>query len=199
MLDFRSSSVFNPPSSALPLLTRRTAKFFLLTLAGTGLLTLSAKVQVPFWPVPMTMQTVAVIMLAMLGGARLGTATVMLYLIEGAIGLPVFAGTPERGIGLSYMVGPTGGYLAGFAAAALVAGFLAERGWNRTVSKALVANALGTAIILALGTVWLAFFVGMSTAISVGLTPFLLTSAVKIGLGGVIVPLLSSWRLHHGR
>jgi len=193
MPDSRATSVSTSPSSALPLLNRRTAKFLLLALAGTGLLTLSAKIQVPFWPVPMTLQTLAVIMLAMLGGARLGAATVVLYLIEGAAGLPVFAGTPERGIGLAYMVGPTGGYLIGFVAAALATGFLAERGWGRTIGKALIANTLGTAIILAFGTVWLAFFVGASKAIAVGLTPFLLTSAVKIGLGGMIVPLLSSW------
>src|ERR687893_287399 len=81
---------------------------------GVCLLTLSAKVQVPFWPVPMTMQTLVVFMLGMAYGARLGAATVFAYLLVGAAGLPVFAGTPERGIGLTYMMGPTGGFLIGF-------------------------------------------------------------------------------------
>ena len=83
-------------------------------IAANALLILSAKIQVPFWPVPMTMQTLVVVALGLGMGLRLGTAAMLLYLVEGAIGLPVFAGTPERGIGLAYMAGPTGGYLAGF-------------------------------------------------------------------------------------
>ena len=104
----------------------------LLALAGSLLLTLSAKVQVPFYPVPITMQSLVVLCLGATLGARLGAATVVLYLLEGALGLPVFAGTPERGIGLAYMAGPTGGYLIGFVAAAYLVGLLAERGWDRS-------------------------------------------------------------------
>src|SRR5690606_14969027 len=89
---------------------------------GTLLLTASAKIQVPFWPVPMTMQTFVVLFLGAALGPRLGALTVLLYLAQGALGLPVFAGTPEKGIGLAYMLGPTGGYLIGFVPAAYVVG-----------------------------------------------------------------------------
>ncbi len=95
-----------------------------IALAATGLLTLSAKVQVPFYPVPMTMQSLVVLVIGAAFGWRLGMATVMFYLLQGLAGLPVFAGTPEKGVGLAYMMGPTGGYLIGFVAAAFVTGFL---------------------------------------------------------------------------
>ena len=164
-----------------------------LALAGSALLALSAKIQVPFWPVPMTMQTFAVIVLAMAFGARLGAATVALYLLEGAVGLPVFAGTPEKGIGLAYMMGPTGGYLAGFLAAAGLAGWMAERGWDRSFLKATAVNALATAVIFTGGLAWLAVMVGPAKAVAVGLTPFLAASAFKIALGGAVMPLAWSF------
>ena len=97
----------------------------LLALAGTGLLWASAKVQVPFYPVPMTFQTAVVLLIGIAYGARLGAATMLLYLAEGAIGLPVFAGTPARGIGLAYMMGPTGGYLVSYVLAAALVGWVA--------------------------------------------------------------------------
>lgn len=164
-----------------------------LALAGSALLALSAKIQVPFWPVPMTMQTFAVIVLAMAFGARLGAATVALYLLEGAVGLPVFAGTPEKGIGLAYMMGPTGGYLAGFLAAAGLAGWMAERGWDRSFLKAATVNMLATAVIFAGGLAWLAVMAGPAKAVAVGLTPFLAASAFKIALGGAVMPLAWSF------
>ncbi len=164
-----------------------------LALAGSALLALSAKIQVPFWPVPMTMQTFAVIVLAMAFGARLGAATVALYLLEGAVGLPVFAGTPEKGIGLAYMMGPTGGYLAGFLVAAGLAGWMAERGWDRSFLKATAVNALATAVIFTGGLAWLAVLVGPAKAVAVGLTPFLAASAFKIALGGAVMPLAWSF------
>lgn len=166
-----------------------------LALAGSALLALSAKIQVPFWPVPMTMQTFAVIVLAMAFGARLGAATVALYLLEGAVGLPVFAGTPEKGIGLAYMMGPTGGYLAGFLVAAGLAGWMAERGWDRSFLKATAVNALATAVIFTGGLAWLAVLVGPAKAVAVGLTPFLAASAFKIALGGAVMPL--AWSFAH--
>ena len=100
--------------------------------SGVCLLTLSAKLQVPFYPVPMTMQTLVVLMIGMACGRVLGTATVAAYLLAGAAGLPVFAGTPERGIGLAYMMGPTGGFLLGFLVSAWLIGALAERGWSNS-------------------------------------------------------------------
>ena len=105
----------------------RPLRALLLALLGSALLTISAKIEVPFYPVPMTMQTLVVLLLGMAFGARLGAATVLLYLAEGAVGLPVFAGTPERGIGIAYMLGPTGGYLVGFVLSAAITGWLTER------------------------------------------------------------------------
>ena len=103
-----------------------------LIIAGSLLLTLSAKIKVPFYPVPMTMQTLAVMLIGFTFGWRLAGAAVLFYLAQGALGLPVFLlGTPEKGIGLAYMMGPTGGYLLGFVLAAVLCGWLAERGWDR--------------------------------------------------------------------
>ena len=101
-----------------------------LALAGAALITLGAKIQIPFWPVPMTLHTLSVFLVALTLGPRLGLAAMAAYLGAGAAGLPVFSGTPERGIGLSYMVGPTGGYLLGYLVAAGLTGWLAiGRGW----------------------------------------------------------------------
>lgn len=160
---------------------------------GVCLLTLSAKLQVPFWPVPMTMQTLVVLMLGMAYGPWLGAGTVLAYLLVGAMGFPVFAGTPERGLGLPYMLGPTGGFLFGFVAAGWLAGVLAERGWDRTVVRCGIAMLLGTAVIILAGLAWLAPVVGLARAIEVGFVPFLASSVVKIALGAVSLPLI--WRL----
>jgi len=160
--------------------------------AGVCLLTLSAKLQVPFYPVPMTMQTLVVLMIGMAYGRVLGTATVLAYLLAGAAGLPVFAGTPERGIGLAYMMGPTGGYLLGFVISAWLMGVLAERGWSGSVLLSAAAMIVGHALILAGGIAWLAVLLGPEKAIATGLVPFLATTAVKCALGAVAVPTI--WR-----
>ena len=166
----------------------------LLAVAGTIVLWISAKVQVPFYPVPMTMQTFVVLVIGMAYGWRLGAATLGLYLVEGAFGLPVLANTPERGIGLAYMVGPTGGYLAGFVFAAGIVGWLAERGWDRNVLTTLAAMTLGTAIIFAFGLVWLGTVIGWDKPVlTLGLTPFLPGAAFKIALAALTLPL--AWRL----
>lgn len=156
-------------------------------LIGSLLLALSARVQVPFWPVPMTMQALAVLVIGMTLRARLGATVVAIYVLEGLLGLPVFAGTPERGLGFAYLLGPTGGYLIGFVLAAYVAGWLAERGYGRTLLRAVLAQAAGTAIILSVGCAWLAAQFGVEKAITAGLLPFVLASLVKIGLGAVLV------------
>jgi len=153
-----------------------------LCLFGSLLLALSAKVQVPFWPVPMTMQTFVVLVLGAAYGWRLGLATVLLYLAEGAAGLPVFAGSPERGIGLAYMVGPTGGYLLGFALSALATGWMVERGWGKGLLGLTLAMLIGHALILAPGVAWLAMAIGWSKAVAVGLTPFWAATALKTAL-----------------
>jgi biotin transport system substrate-specific component len=151
-----------------------------LAVLGSALLTISAKVQVPFYPVPMTMQTLVVLLIGMAFGARLGVATVALYLAEGAAGLPVFAGTPEKGLGLAYMMGPTGGYLLGFVLAAGIAGWIVER--RRDATGLALAVLAGSIAIYASGVLWLASFVGLGKALELGLVPFLWGDLLKAGL-----------------
>lgn len=169
---------------------QRLLRDLLMVVAGSLLLTVSAKLQVPFWPVPMTMQTYAVILLGAVLGWRLGTASVLFYLAQGAVGLPVFA----AGGGLAYFAGPTGGYLVGFAVAALLVGLLASRGWDRRLPTALLMMAAGTAAILALGVAWLSIFLGsLDKAVAAGLTPFLLGAVFKTLLAALTAPL--GWKL----
>jgi biotin transport system substrate-specific component len=156
---------------------------------GAALLALSAKVQVPFWPVPMTMQTLVVLLLGTAYGARLGVATVLLYLVEGAVGLPVFAGA---GAGPGYMAGPTAGYLVGFVAAAWLAGTLAERGWDRSLVGVTAAMALGHALVFVPGIAWLATFLGTEQALAVGLLPFIGATVLKTLLGAGLMQ--AAWR-----
>lgn len=171
----------------------RLVRNIVLAIVGSLALWVSAKIQVPSYPVPMTMQTFVVLVVGMAFGWRLGAATVLLYLAEGAVGLPVFAGTPERGIGLAYMVGPTGGYLLGFAVAAAVVGWLGERGWDRRAPMTLFAMVIGTAIIFIFGSIWLGSVIGWDKPIlEVGVAPFLPGAAFKIALAAAVLPL--TWR-----
>ena len=164
----------------------------ILIAAGTALLTLSAKVNLPLPYVPMTLQTLVVLMLAAAYGWRLGCATVLAYLAEGAIGLPVFAGPVG---GLAPLAGPTAGYLFGFVAAAFVMGWLSERGWDRNMAWLFAAMAIGHFIILAAGFAWLAYGIGLGTgkAWLVGVLPFIAGSVVKSALGATLLP--AAWRL----
>jgi biotin transport system substrate-specific component len=171
----------------------RALRHAVLVAVGSVLLTLSAKIQIPFWPVPMTMQTYVVVVLGMAYGTRLGVATVLFYLAQAAVGLPVLAGTPERGIGLPYMVGPTGGYLVGFVAAAALAGELAARGWDRSFARTLLAMALAHVLIFVPGVAWLAVSMGWERALAVGVVPFIGATVAKTLLGVVTLPL--AWRL----
>ena len=149
-----------------------------LAVLGSLLLWASAKVQVPFWPVPMTLQTAAVFLIGLAYGPRLGLATVALYLAEGAAGLPVFAGTPEKGVGLPYLLGPTGGYLAGFLAAAWIAGRAA--GLRLRLPGVVGMLLLASAAIYGPGLLWLSAFVGAENAVRFGLLPFVLGDLVKL-------------------
>ena len=165
----------------------------LLAVGGTVLLTIAAKMNIPFYPVPLTMTTFVVLTIGMAFGWRLGGATVALYLAEGAIGLPVFAGTPEKGIGLAYMAGPTGGYLLGYLVAAVVVGWLAEKGWDRNVFTTLAAMIIGTAIIFAPGIYWLGMLFGWDKPILAwGLWPFMAGAGFKIALATAVLPL--AWK-----
>jgi biotin transport system substrate-specific component len=166
---------------------------FALVALGACLLTLSAKTQVPAWPVPMTMQTYVVLVIGMAYGTRLAVATVLAYLVAGALGLPVFAGTPAKGIGLAYMIGPTGGYLLGFVAAAWLCGSLAARGWDRGIVQSLFAMTAAHLLILVLGVMWLAVLIGVPRAIALGFTPFIAATVVKTVLAGMTLPL--AWRI----
>ena len=170
------------------------ARFVALAVTGSLLLTLSAKIQIPFYPVPMTMQTFVLLVLAMVLGWRLGVASVLLYLAEGALGLPVFAGTPEKGIGIAYMLGGTGGYLLGFVLAVAVCGWLAQRGWDRRVWSTALAMLIGNVLIYVPGLLWLGSLYGWDKPIlQWGLTPFVYGDLLKLALAAATLPL--AWRL----
>jgi biotin transport system substrate-specific component len=159
-----------------------------LALAGTVVLYASAKVQVPFFPVPMTLQTLAIMLVAAAYGFRLGVATILLYLAEAAVGIPVLAGTPEKGIGLIYMMGSTGGYLVGFVIATALVGWFAERGFDRSIPRLFVVMLAADAIVLAVGFAWLATLIGPEKAWTFGVVPFLLGDALKIAIAAALVP-----------
>ena len=137
------------------------------------ILTVSAKMHVPLWPVPITMQTFAVLVIGATYGARLGALTVLLYLAEGALGLPVFSGTPEKGIGVAYMVGPAGGYLLGFLIAVAAVGWCANRGHFRTLAGSTLAVGLGIVAVYVPGVIWLSALIGIEKAIQLGILSFL--------------------------
>jgi biotin transport system substrate-specific component len=160
-----------------------------LIVAGTALLTLSAKIKLPLPYVPMTLQTLVVLLIGAAYGWRLGVATVVAYLGQGAAGLPVFAGPVG---GLAPLVGPTAGYLFGFVAAAFVTGWLSERGWDRSVPRLFVAMGMGHIVILVAGFAWLAFGIrlGIEKAWLVGVVPFIAASVIKNSLGAVLIPAI---------
>ena len=157
-----------------------------LMAVGSALLAVSAKIQVPFYPVPMTMQTLVVLVIGAAYGWQLGGATVALYLVEGAWGLPVFAG-PVAGIG--YMAGPTGGFLMGFLAAAMVTGLMAERGWDRSLGRVLAMMAGGHAVIFVFGLAWLApmFQFDFGRAWAAGVAPFYAATVLKTALAAALM------------
>lgn len=160
-----------------------------LAALGTALLAVSAKINLPLPFVPMTLQTLVVLMIGAAYGWRLGTATVIAYLAEGAMGLPVFAGPVG---GLAPLLGPTAGYLFGFVVAAFVTGWLSGRGWDRSVPRLFVAMGIGHIAILAIGFGWLAFGMklGVEKAWLVGVMPFIAASLVKNALGATLVPAI---------
>ena len=153
-------------------------KYLFIALLGSIVLAISSKIKIPFYPVPMTMQTLVVLMMGICFGWRLGVATVTLYLFEGIIGLPVFSGTPEKGIGLIYFTGPTMGYLLGFLAAVYVSGkFIYDNNIFKNFFKLLFA----TSLIYILGMAWLGTLIGWNKPIfQLGAQPFLLAELFKI-------------------
>ncbi|MEZ5723440.1 MAG: biotin transporter BioY, partial [Paracoccaceae bacterium] len=180
---------FGPSEGAAKL-----AKDVALVLAGIAVLTIAAKIRVPMWPVPITMQTFAVLTIGAGLGLRLGLVTVLGYLALGALGLAVFTG---ESAGPAYMAGPTGGYLVGFAVAAGAMGLLARRGWDRTVAGMAGAMLIGTAIIYAFGLAGMsALFLadkGAAWVLQNGMVNFLIGDALKLALAALVVPGL--WKL----
>ena len=163
-------------------------KLTLLTIVGSILITISAKVKIPFYPVPMTMQTFVILLIGITLGYKVGIATVMLYLLEGIIGLPVFASSPEKGIGLAYFIGPTMGYLIGFLFAVYFAGLLKyEKGLINTFLKLI----FSVSFIYILGLIWLGTLIGWDKPIfKLGAMPFLLAELFKMLLLLFLIPTL---------
>lgn len=148
------------------------------TVLGVCVIAASAHVAIPFWPVPMTMQSGTILLLGAVYGSGLAEATLASYLVAGAIGLPVFA----SGAGLAYLVGPTGGYLAGFFAAAALMGFCASRGLMRGWIGTIAAFVAGIAVIYGFGLAWLTALIGWQKAVAGGLVPFLPAEATKLAM-----------------
>ena len=152
----------------------------IIVFLGTILLTISAKVKIPFYPVPMTMQTFVVIFLGMCLGYKLGLATVALYLIEGIVGIPVFSNSPEKGVGMIYFTGPTMGYLLGFIIAVYVAG---KFNYNKNYFLNFIKIVFSVLPIYVLGLIWLGILIGWEKPIfELGAKPFLLAELFKIFL-----------------
>ncbi|HEY3028277.1 MAG TPA: biotin transporter BioY [Pyrinomonadaceae bacterium] len=161
-----------------------------LVVAFSLLTALSAQIVVPMWPVPITGQTFAVLLTGALLGSRLGAAAMIVYLIEGASGLPFF----QQGHGgIPYILGPTGGYLIAFPAAAFVTGAFAEHGWDKRFFTAAAAMAIGSVLILLSGWAWLSFFRSPTFAFQAGVKPFIIGDIVKILLAAAVLP--SGWAL----
>jgi biotin transport system substrate-specific component len=162
-----------------------------LILGGSLIVALSAQltVRLPFSPVPITGQTLAVLLVGALLGSRRGAMSLAAYWLQGTAGLPVFAG---GGSGPAYALGPTGGYLVGFVAAAFVTGWLAERGWDRHLITAALAMAAGSLAIYACGVTWLSAYVG-ERALALGLLPFLAGDMFKIALATALLPAGWKW------
>lgn len=179
-----------PITAALWPLKKNIAGQVTLVVAGSLLVALLAQVSIPlpFTPVPVTGQTLGVLLVGGALGSRLGAASLALYLGEGAIGLPVFAG----GVG-GLPVGPTGGYLVGFVLMAYVVGYLAERGWDRSWGRSFLAMVLGEIVLYAVALPWLGLFVGMHRVLALGFLPFISGDALKMMIAGGLFP--AAWKL----
>ena len=191
-------AIENKPVLAEALVLRgdaaRAAKSAALVLAGIAGLVIASKIRVPMWPVPVTMQTFAVLVLGAAYGLRLSLVTVLGYLVLGAAGFAVFAG---ESAGLVYMAGPTGGYLAGFVAAMALMGALARRGWDRSVLGMGAAMVLGNAVIYGFGLAWMSWLFaaekGLGWVLHYGMVNFLAGDALKLALAAMVMPL--AWKI----
>jgi len=167
-------------------------KTILLIFVGTILLTISAKIKIPFYPIPMTMQTFVVLFLGVSFGYKIGLATVGLYLLEGIIGFPVFSNSPEKGIGLIYFMGPTMGYLIGFLAATFISGYMSYKTSFVVVFAKLIVS---VSVIYFLGIVWLGILIGWDKPLfEIGVFPFLLAELFKISILAILANKLTGLR-----
>ena len=167
-------------------------KVFFIIIFGSLLITLSAKIKIPFYPVPMTMQTFMIILIGVSFGYKIGLATVSIYLLEGIIGLPVFSNSPEKGTGLVYFTGPTMGYLLGFLSAVFFAGYFK---YNKNTFLNFIKIVFSVFTIYLLGLVWLGYLIGWDKPIfKLGAEPFLLAELLKVIILTILVPHLSKLR-----
>ena len=159
-------------------------KYLLIIFLGSVLLTISSKIKIPFYPVPMTMQTFVVLFLGMSFGYKIGLATVGLYLLEGIIGLPVFSNSPEKGVGIIYFTGPTMGYLIGFLFATFLAGYF---NFKVNVFYTFLKLIISVSVIYILGVFWLGNLIGWDKPIiQLGVTPFLLAELFKVSILAIL-------------
>jgi len=183
------SEVFGPAAGA-GLRLKQAA----LVILGVAALAVAAKISVPMWPVPITMGTFAVLTIGAAYGPRLGLGTILAYLAVGAAGFDVFAGSSAEKYGLAYMMGGTGGYLVGYALAALALGLFARKGWDRSPKGMALAMLAGNAIIYVPGLFWLGQLYGWDKPILAwGLWPFLIGDGLKLALAALLVPALWRW------
>lgn len=191
-----SAAILSRPLASLALPERGVARYAMLALlaiSGTLVLTLAAKTKVVLGPVDLYLGNLAVLGIAAAFGLRLGLATFLLYLAEGAMGFPVFQSTPEKGIGLAYMMGSTGGYLFGMILATALVGWAADRGFDRNPLKLFPVMVVATFIILAFGFAWLSVLIGAEKAWQFGVVPFIVPDLVKAALATSVVPAV--WAL----
>lgn len=169
-------------------------KQIVLVALGIAALAIAAKIKIPMWPVPITMGTFAVLSIGAAYGPRLGLVTILGYMIIGALGFDVFAGSSAEAHGLSYMMGGTGGYLLGYVLAMLALGWCARAGWDRSMLRMAGAMLIGTALIYIPGLAWLGQLYGWDQPILAwGLTPFLIGDALKLALAAMLFPAI--WKL----
>ena len=194
-----SSLVSRPHTTLADVLSPRQQRSWLLDVVlvvlFSAFVALTAQVEIPLWPVPLTLQTLGVLFTGAVLGSRRGALALLLYLTEGALGLPVFAGGAS---GVGYMLGPTGGYLVGFVVAAGVVGWLAQRGWDRRLVWAAVAMVIGNVIIYVCGVAWLAVFLGdLWRALVKGMLLFVVGDLIKIAVAALTLP--GGWKLARRR
>ncbi len=185
-----------------PASVSRIVQAVILVLLGTAILAISAKVKVPFWPVPMTLQTLAVLLIGAAYGSRLAVATVLAYIAEGMLGLPVFTNTPPLLAGPAYMLGPTAGFIMSWVVVAAIVGLATDRGWDRSPLRLGAAMLVAVAVQFAMGFAWLAWFaqlpngaagIGVAKAFAGGVAPFVLGDLLKVVFAAGLIP--ASWTL----